>query len=321
MENVPKDVYVEILMKLSLKDILSFCLTAKRYNVMDSENFWRRKMVRDGYKDLFSKYLPSQKQRYKLAYADNRLILREMDSYFTESLGNFSKYVNVEKYKKDFISAVYEFRENILTKSILRNEYGYYDVPKIFHDMFPVCHFEGFEEFDDIYIFDSLITPLLHRELTGESSDSEDDLQRYQVPINDGPELQVQEIYCGFYRDLDRGFIIRQLSTGEICVIKREEKGIWRELTEDERIICGRLDLLVRLPDEQDKEIEKVTVLPDGDELGIQYIYFPDITITLHRHFVIYKDTVAFKIAEGPIWRDLSPQEKQIARSFGLEVL
>ena len=65
MENVPKDVYVEILMKLSLKDILSFCLTAKRYNVMDSENFWRRKVVRDGYKDLFSKYLPSQKQRYK----------------------------------------------------------------------------------------------------------------------------------------------------------------------------------------------------------------------------------------------------------------
>lgn len=322
MEYLPKDVYMEILLKLGLRDILNFCLTAKRYNVMDNENFWRRKMIKDGYKDLFAQYLPTQKEKYKLAHADNSLILREIDSYFTDSVGNFSKYIDIEKYKKDFLQAIYEFRENIVTNRVVRNDCTEsYEVPKLFYDFFPSSHYEGFDEFDYHFIFDNIIYPLLHKDLTDDDSDydSYEDFSK-EFSKHTGSELQVVEVQPGFYRDLERGFILTRFE-GTVCVIKREENGIWRELTEDERIICGGLDLLVRLPHEQDKEIEKVTVLADGNELGIQYIYFEDITITLHRHFVIYKDTVAFKIAEGPIWRDLNPQEKQIAISFGLKVL
>jgi hypothetical protein len=318
MNTLPKDIYMEILLKLPLRDVLSFCLTGKRYNVMNNENFWRRKMAKDGYKDLFSQFLPTQKERYKLAHTDNRLILQEINSYFAESLGNFSQYINVEKYKKDFIAAVDEFRENILKKRVLRNENGYYEVPKIFYDMYPVCHFEGFDEFDDIYIIDSLITPLLHNELRDESSNENSDSDNSENEEDD--VLNIQEVEPGFFRDMERGFILTRFED-TFCVIKREENGIWRELTEEERIICGNLDLLVRLPHEQDREIEKVLVLIDGNELGVQYLYFEDITITLHRHFVIYKDTVAFKIAEGSIWRALTTQEKEIAISFGLEVL
>jgi hypothetical protein len=320
MNTLPKDIYMEILLKLPLRDVLSLCLTGKRYNVMNNENFWRRKMVKDGYKDLFAQYLPKYKDRYKLAYEDHCLIEREISSYFTESLGNFSKYINIEKYKKDFIEAVYKFRENILTKHVLRNDYNYYEVPPIFYDMFPRSHFEGFGEFDDLYIFDNLITPLLHRELTHESSNENSDSDNSENEEDGGPILNIQEVEPGFFRDMERGFILTRFED-TFCVIKREENGIWRELTEEERIICGSLDLLVRLPHEQDREIEKVIVLIDGNELGVQYLYFEDITITLHRHFVIYKDTVAFKIAEGPIWRALTTQEKEIAISFGLKVL
>ena len=313
MNTLPKDVYVEILLKLPLGDVLNFCLTAKRYNVMNNENFWRRKMVKDGYKDLFD--LHTEKEKYKLAHADNRLILREIDSYFVDSVGNFSKYVDIQTYKKDFIREIYQFRENIVTKRILRNDCNdSYEVPKTFYDFFPSSHYD---DFDYHFIFDNIIYPLLHKELKDDSSD-DDSYEEFSK--HTGPELQVVEVRPGFYRDLERGFILTRFE-GTVCVIKREENGIWRELTEDERIICGGLDLLVRLPHEQDKEIEKVLVLADGNELGVQYLYFEHISITLNRHFVIYKDTVAFKIAEGPIWRDLTENEKRIARSFGLEVL
>ena len=325
MESVPKDVYVEILLKLPLGDVLNFCLTAKRYNVMNNENFWRRKMVKDGYKDLFSKYIPSQKERYKLDHSDRCLIIREVNSYFTDSLGNFSRYIDVEAYKKDFIKAVYDLREGIVKKRITRNEYGSYELPKTFYDFFPSCHWEGFDDFDQYFIFESLIYPLLHSELRDSDSENEEyneqiyKQKRVEIIQGDLPELQVVRVEPGFYRDIERGFIVTQFLNGTVCVLKIEENGIWRELNENERMICASLGLIVRMPHEKDKEIEDVTILPD--ELSIQYIYFDDITITLNHHFVIYKDTVAFKIAEGTIWRPLTPQEKKIAISYGLQVL
>ena len=303
MHNLPKDVYMEILLKLPLRDILSFCLTAKRYNVMDNENFWRRKMASDGYKHSFDKYFLSQKEIYKLAHSDHILILGLVDSYFVESVGNFSKYVNIEKYKKDFISTVYEFRENILTKRVEKNEYGRYEIPKILHDMFPVCHFEGFEVFDDLYIFENLIAPILHPELTYDQL------------------IRVHRIDPAFYRDVETGFILTVLMDEEICAFKIEENGMWRDLTKDERAICLGMGISVRLQQERDKEIEKVIVLADDNGLGGQYKYFFDITISINHRFVIYRNIIAFKIAEGPIWRDLTDDEKRIAISFGLIIL
>ena len=300
MNNLPKDVYMEILLKLHLRDILSFCLTAKRYDVMNSENFWRRKMVSDGYKHFFDKYIPSQKEIYKLVHSDHILILGTVDSYFVESVGNFSKYVNIEKYKKDLISNVYEFRENILTKRVAKNEYGYYEIPKTLHDMFPVCHFEVF---DDLYIFNNLIAPLLHLELTCDGI------------------IHVYRIEPAFYRDVETGFILTILMDERICAFKIEENGIWRDLTKDERAICLKMGISVRLQQERDKEIEKVIVLPNDNGLGGQYEYFFDIAITINHHFVIYKNIIAFKIAEGPIWRDLTDDEKRIAISLGLIIL
>lgn len=309
MENLPKDVYIEILTQLNIKDVLNISLTAKRYNVMNNENFWRRKMAKDGYKDLFAQYLSTFKEKYKLAHQDHSLIIREMNLYFDESLGKFSKYLNIETYKKDFLSAVYQFREDILQKKFSRNEYGDCIVPKNVYDLFPSYHVEVYDDFDSEYIFDNLIYPLLHREFTENNSDEE----------SFSPEIQVQEIECGLYREMMRGFIIARIEEG-LCALKVDENGIWRDLTEAEQQIAGSLELMIRLPDEEDKKVvEKVTIY--DDELCIQYVYFEDITITLHHHFVIYKNEIAFKIADGPIWRPLNLEEKRIAVSLGLRTL
>ena len=325
MNTLPKDVYVEILLKLPLGDVLNFCLTAKRYNVMNNENFWRRKMGKDGYKDLFSKYIPSQKEKYKLAHSDHRLIIREMDSYFEHSLGTFSQYVNVEKYKKDFLSAVYEFREDILTKSISRDRYRTYDVPNYFYELFPRSHFEGFDDFEDLYIFESLIYPLLHKELTENSDDDSDETddemsteeREMQIEFLEN-DLNVEQIEPGFYRTVSRGFILT-LARGGVCCLKVDENDIWRDLNDEEQNLISSMGLRFKIQNEKDKEVEKVTIL--DDELSIQYIYFDDISMTLHHHFVIYKNEFAFKIAEGSTWRPLNSHEKEIATSLGLKVL
>jgi hypothetical protein len=323
MEKVPKDVWCEILLCLDVKDVLSVSLVAKRYNVMNNESFWRRKLVKDGYRDAFAEYIPSQKERYKLGFRDHILILREMESYFDQSLGKFRKYINVEEYRKNFVRAIYDLRENILSKKIFQDEYGNYSIPQDFYSFFPLCHYENFDDFEHFFIFESLIDPLLHREITHNESSDEDSSERElsrDVEYDSDDALNVVRIEPGFFREIGHGFILARYEEG-LCAIKVDEGGIWRELREEEREICGTLDIPVRLPSEQDEESQKVLNLPDEDETCIQYMYFDDISITMNRHFVLYRNEVAFKVAEGPIWRPLTEQEKEFARTLGLQVL
>ena len=84
MQNVPKDVFLEILLNLKVRYVLAVSLSGKRYNVMNNENFWRKKVVRDGYNDLVDEYFTSQKEQYKQAYTYHRLHREHMNTCLQE---------------------------------------------------------------------------------------------------------------------------------------------------------------------------------------------------------------------------------------------
>lgn len=96
MENVPKDVLLEILLKLKVRDVLAISLSGNKYNVMNNENFWRKKLLRDGYNDLLDEYFTSQKEKYKQAYTYHRLHRERMNTCLQEInkhlMGNENKW-------------------------------------------------------------------------------------------------------------------------------------------------------------------------------------------------------------------------------------
>lgn len=49
MEQLPKDVLIEIALNLNAIDLLNFCKLQKRETqaICQNENFWRRKLVKD----------------------------------------------------------------------------------------------------------------------------------------------------------------------------------------------------------------------------------------------------------------------------------
>jgi hypothetical protein len=49
METVPKNVMINLALKLNFKDIKSLCLTSTRFNeiICESKIFWRKKLIKE----------------------------------------------------------------------------------------------------------------------------------------------------------------------------------------------------------------------------------------------------------------------------------
>lgn len=119
MESLPKEIVMEIVIKLTVKEILNFCLTSKQYYelILLSETFWRRKLEID-YTDKFLKFYRSGipvkncKAKYirRFNYT-NKMINLFVEEFITMSFKrDFVIFLN-DKYKKELfvtVSSLYQ---------------------------------------------------------------------------------------------------------------------------------------------------------------------------------------------------------------------
>ena len=220
MNTLPKDIIIELSLFLEPKDVLALSTTAKRYNLMDNENFWRRKMIADRYEDKFN--LSTYKHKYQIAFDDYMLILFEFERYINEVLGNFAKYIDLEKYRNDYIKNMYNLRNKILSGEI-KKEDDFYNLDKNkyknIYNLFPKIHHEVFDDFDDEYIFNGMEI-LLHREFEEDEEENHnfcecEECKRLEIEENKSV-LNVVLITNGIFIEISHGFIVAQTKEGMV---------------------------------------------------------------------------------------------------------
>ena len=115
MDKFPKEMLIEIALKLDIENIIKFCKTNKRTNfvVCENEHFWRRKLLKDypNFKELtevHTSYKSTYLRIFSFYESIHNACLSILDHFFGESQG----YMNKEQYIKDFKNAVIEFHVN-----------------------------------------------------------------------------------------------------------------------------------------------------------------------------------------------------------------
>ena len=137
MENLPKDVLIEMALNLSPPDLISFCASSSTKNkiVCNSDSFWYRKLQKNYPEEFYQMVsgeaerveIPSSKakQRYidKFTFISRRIedISREfIERVFYEG---FSKFLTKE-YREELFKALYEIYQKYI---VLNDEDGDHD--------------------------------------------------------------------------------------------------------------------------------------------------------------------------------------------------
>lgn len=118
MENIPKDISVEIALNLSPIDIVRLCATNKKFSreICNSNDFWRRKLQKD-YPDetrqIEGQILSNPKNVYITRFTAVSKLIEDFIPEFIEIVfGDFGKYLN-EKYREDAFTAIYDVYEDV----------------------------------------------------------------------------------------------------------------------------------------------------------------------------------------------------------------
>ena len=116
MDNLPKDVTVEIALNLKPADLVKFCSVNRKTNsrICDSKDFWRRKLVKDypeEMKEIEDTVLDNPKKLYmkRFRYISSKIeeFMEQMISIIFE---DFEKFLN-DKYRKHAFDILYELYE------------------------------------------------------------------------------------------------------------------------------------------------------------------------------------------------------------------
>ena len=118
MNNLPKDVTVEIALNLKPGDLVKLCRTNRRFhkNICDSKDFWRRKLVKDypdEMKEIGNTILENPKKVYmeRFIYVSKKIeeFIDQMEIILFE---DFRQYLN-DQYRQEVFNTLYELYENL----------------------------------------------------------------------------------------------------------------------------------------------------------------------------------------------------------------
>ena len=142
MNNLPKDVTVEIALNLKPADLVKFCSVNMKTNsrICDSKDFWRRKLIKDypdEMKEIGDKILDNPKKVYmeRFVYVSRKIeeFIDQMEIILFE---DFRQYIN-EEYRQDLFNTLYELYENLSERMTRKlNQYPREDTYNITVDVF-----------------------------------------------------------------------------------------------------------------------------------------------------------------------------------------
>ena len=117
MNNLPKDVTVEIALNLKPRDLIKFCSTNRKMsNICNSKDFWRRKLVTDypeEMKEIGNTILENPKKVYmeRFIYVSKK-IEEFIDQMEIILFDDFRQYLN-DQYRQEVFNTLYELYENL----------------------------------------------------------------------------------------------------------------------------------------------------------------------------------------------------------------
>ena len=120
MENLPKDVIVEMALNLLPVDVVNFCIVSKLQNKFcNSNDFWRRKLEKDYAEEVFHSYvteipIENPKQIYinRFTFVSKKIeafIPNFISDFFHEDFKNFL----TQEYNNKLYSNLYDIYENM----------------------------------------------------------------------------------------------------------------------------------------------------------------------------------------------------------------
>ena len=164
MENLPKDVAIEMALNLSPVDLISLCSSSKTQNrICNSNNFWRRKLDRDYPGDFASgTILTNPKELYikRFTYV-SRKIEEFMENIIKEAFPeNFSRFLNTE-YRKELYLKLYKLYEMVKNEEYkdegeeeqYRGQYEHDRIIEELGDYIPNNSLTGYEISTRVHIF------------------------------------------------------------------------------------------------------------------------------------------------------------------------
>ena len=110
LEQLPKDVLIEIALNLDAPNLINFCKIQKRENqaICQNEHFWRQKLLKDhpNYQELFETRLLSFRDEYIRVHRFDTELKANIQIFIDRYFGAMQNYLDLDTYKENLKQAI-----------------------------------------------------------------------------------------------------------------------------------------------------------------------------------------------------------------------